>query len=434
MRQRSEQLYLLFFLVSVASFLRTLHYHVGENRLLMSDEWFSWLTVNSLFWLVAIVHLFINHLHGHGARLLTVSVWALTSAITIGTLPVFPGLPSVYLVAPQAYVLLLLIGISVGLYGYIQSHRHGSQDGKLLSGWCLIGMLLWLYDWLLQTNRIDIEGIYVGPYMNLVGFVVFLYIMFRRYVGALDAVRQTNSSLEVRLQQQETELRKQHDKLREGEHKQTLTAERQRLMQDMHDGMGSSLRSALLAVERGKLSPESVAEVLKDCIDDLKLAIDAMEPVQADLLLLLATLRYRLGPRLEAAGISLLWDVEDVPVLNWLDPRNSLHIVRIVQESFTNIIKHTEASEIRVSTRSNQNQVVVTISDNGCGFDVSNLANHHGRGLSNQKSRADSIGVDIQWQSDKNGTTLTLLLPVERRLKTRDGSKNWSVFSSQMLR
>jgi signal transduction histidine kinase len=152
------------------------------------------------------------------------------------------------------------------------------------------------------------------------------------------------------------------------------------------------------------------------------------------LLLLLATLRYRLGPRLEAAGISLIWDVEDVPVLNWLDPRNSLHIVRIVQESFTNIIKHTEASEIRVSTRSNQNQVVVTISDNGCGFDVSNLANHHGRGLSNQKSRADSIGVDIQWQSDKNGTTLTLLLPVERRLKTRDGSKNWSVFSSQMLR
>ena len=52
--------------------------------------------------------------------------------------------------------------------------------------------------------------------------------------------------------------------------------------------------------------------VLKGCIDDLKLAIDSLEPVDDNLLVLLATLRFRLGPRLESTGIKLLWQVENI--------------------------------------------------------------------------------------------------------------------------
>src|SRR5450830_1864564 len=121
-------------------------------------------------------------------------------------------------------------------------------------------------------------------------------------------------------------------------------------MQDMHDGLGSSLISALRVVEHGKMSDAEVAQVLKGCIDDLKLPIDSMEPVEADLLLLLATLRFRLAPRVESAGIRLLWKVETVPALDWIDPRNALHILRILHAAFTNIIKHTHATEIRVAT------------------------------------------------------------------------------------
>ena len=52
--------------------------------------------------------------------------------------------------------------------------------------------------------------------------------------------------------------------------------------------------------------------VLKGCIDDLKLVIDSLEPVDDNLLLLLAKLRFRLGPRLESTGIKLLWQVENI--------------------------------------------------------------------------------------------------------------------------
>src|SRR5450830_1849204 len=187
-------------------------------------------------------------------------------------------------------------------------------------------------------------------------------------------------------------------------------------MQDMHDGLGSSLVSALRVVEHGHMNEAEVAQVLKGCIDDLKLAIDSMEPVEADLLLLLATLRFRLGPRLQSTGITLRWEVNDVPPLNWLDPKNALHILRILQEAFTNIIKHTHATEIRVATGVQNDQVVVTITDNGQGFTPESLLKGDGvsgKGLSNQRRRAQAIGAEIHWESDQAGTRVTLQLPIK---------------------
>jgi signal transduction histidine kinase len=415
LRRRDDALYLLFFWVSLASFLRTLHYHVGENRLMMSDEWFSWLTINSLFWLIAAVHFFLNHLHRRPVTALNRAVVMVSVGLGVITLPPFAALPSMYLLSPLIYVFLMVMGTTVGVVGLARSLQVSTRDGVLLSGWCLMGMVFWFYDWLLQSNYTDIEGIYLGPYTNLVAFLLFLHIMFRRYVGAIDEVRQVNAHLAQRLQAREVELSESYSNQRDAAHRQTLVEERQRMMQDMHDGMGSSLRTALLAIEHGQMDAHRVADVLKGCIDDLKLAIDAMEPVQADLLLLLATLRFRLEPRLKSAGIALRWEITNVPLLDWLDPRNALHILRIFQEAFTNIIKHTQATEIRVATRVDTNSVVVTVTDNGAGFDVAQALASAGKGLGNQLRRAESIGADIHWDSSKSGTCVSLRLPINRQ-------------------
>lgn len=416
LRLRSKTMYLLFFGISLASFLRTLHFHVGESRLPVSDAWFTWLTINALYWLLLITHLFLNYLHGRQWVWLNHSVICVTALMGLITLPVFSELLNAYALSPLIYAVLLLMGSTVAGVGLYQSSRAQARDGLLLGGWAAFGMLLGAYDWLLQNNHISVENIYLGPYANVVAFLIFVHIMFHRYVTAQEAVMQANVILETRLRAQEVELLKSHQKLRKIERRQTLTDERQRLMQDMHDGLGSSLRTALLTVETGRLDVSQVAEVLRDCIDDLKLAIDAMEPVQADLLLLLATLRYRLAPRLDSAGITLRWDIEDVPALEWLDPRNSLHILRILQEAFTNIIKHTKATVIQVKTHAGVNSVEVTVTDNGGGFDVEQAFRGPGKGIANQRHRADSIGASIGWRSDSSGTCLRLSLPIRRGL------------------
>jgi signal transduction histidine kinase len=244
---------------------------------------------------------------------------------------------------------------------------------------------------------------------------VITYILFRRYVNAVAETERGKETLALRLQARERELEESYRKLAEVEKSRTLSMERQRMMQDMHDVLGLSLIGALRMVERGKLDEREVSRILSSCIDDLKLAIDSLEPVDADLLLLLATLRFRLGPRLEAAGIRLLWKVETVPALPWLDPRHALHILRILQEAFANIIKHTGASEIAVSTAVGADSVSVTVQDNGPGFSLEQGLAQGGKGLRNQLRRAEAIGARIRWQAagtGQPGTCVVLHLPL----------------------
>lgn len=411
LRRRHEAGYLLFFVLAVTSFSRGLHIHEDFP---IANDWFAWLTVNSLFWLVTTVHFSLTLLHGRRLLWLTRGLIALSALIGLLTLPLLAALPNTPRVTPLIFVLAALMGATVGIAGAISSWRR-SGEGMLVAagvGFCTV---FGVFDWLLQNNFISPEGWYLGGYTNVVTFTIFGYLMYRRYTGAIADVEQNNAQLEQRLQVRETELAHSYERLREAEHRQTLSQERQRLTQDMHDGLGSSLVSALRVVEGGRVSETEVAEVLKGCIDDLKLTIDSMEPVEADLLLLLATLRFRLGPRLAAAGITLRWEVVDVPALDWLDPRNALHILRILQEAFANILKHTQASEIRVGTGAKNGGVTVAITDNGQGFSLESALRNGGKGLQNQLRRAQSIGGEVRWDAQGTGSRMTLWLPEKRR-------------------
>ncbi|MDP2745615.1 ATP-binding protein [Pseudomonas sp.] len=411
-RLRSEHSYLLFFFISIASFIRTLHYYVGERELPIAESWFSWLTINSLFWMVLVTHFFLQSLHHRPSRWLSALVILVTFVAGVLTLPMLSGLLNAYALSPLIYFALIITGSLVAGFGAYKSKQENCNDGLLLSGWAIAGMLLGCHDWLLQNNYLSIESIYLGPYSNIGAFLIVMSIIFRRFLKANENVKSTNASLAFRLQEREDELKNSHQRLRVIEHRQTLSNERQRLMQDMHDGMGSSLIIALLEAEKGHLDASSLTDVLKNCIEDLKLTIDSMEPVEADLLLLMATLRFRLTPRLESAGIRLRWDIQNVPALDWLDPRNALHILRILQETFSNIIKHTNATEIRITTSSDATHIRVIIIDNGQGFSAEQSVLFNGKGLKNQQRRAASIGAEVLWHSTTTGVTVTLTLPI----------------------
>ncbi|WP_418121275.1 ATP-binding protein [Variovorax sp. 160MFSha2.1] len=411
-RRRDETGYLLFFNLSATSFMRGLHFYVSLPVL---NDWFAWLTVNSLFWLVMVVHFFLRQLHGRQLVWLTRGVVATTAAIGIVTIPGLAIVQNTPQVTPLIYAVAAMMGTAVCLVGGVSAWRR-SNEGRLVAVGIGICVLLGVTDWLLQNNFISPEGWYLGAYTNAVTFSVFGVLMYRRYVHAIGEVEELNASLAHRLQAREAELELSHRRLREVERLQTISDERQRLMQDMHDGLGSSLISAIRSVEGGGMSDDRVSQILKSCLDDLKLTLDSLEPIEADLLLLLATLRYRLEPRLEGTGVSLRWEVQELPALEWLDPSSALHILRIVQESISNILRHTRATEIRVGTSLDGAGVRVTIEDNGQGFDVDKaMASSSGRGLQNQRRRARSIHGTVSWEALSTGTRFVLWLPLRRQ-------------------
>lgn len=408
--RRRETLYLLFFTMTVITFVRTMHNYMGQDRLPISDAWFGWLTVNSFMWMIANVHLFLVRIHLHRQPLLTWTVAIIAAFFAIATLPLMAGSRDATLVAPLMYPAMFVIGNLVCLNGLYWSWRARSLEGCALATWAVLGALLGGYDWMLQNNFVNIENIFLSVYAQIATTVAFSHIILNRYTAAVSEVERANIVLAERLAAREAELLASHQKHREVERRDLLHQERQRLMQDMHDGLGSSLITALRVVEHGELNEIAIAELLKSCIDDLKLTIDSMEPVETDLLLLLGTLRFRLQPRLEATNISLRWEVTEAPPLAWLDQRHSLHILRIMQEAFTNVIKHADASEIRVATRVMDGDVMISVTDNGRGFDPA-LASR-GRGLHNQAHRAAAIGGRVDVRSGHTGVKFTLFLPV----------------------
>ena len=239
-------------------------------------------------------------------------------------------------------------------------------------------------------------------------------LLVSRFVGTLNNYETLNAQLSDRVNEREIQLAASFEQVRRLDQQRATAEERQRLMRDMHDGIGSHLMSTLALARMGGLTSNQMSEALTDCIDELKITIDSLEPVESDLLVVLGNLRYRLGPRLNAAGITLEWAVKDLPPLEYLDAENVRSVLRIVQEAFTNTLKHADAKKITLSTSVDyaNNRVLVSVADDGKGLAASHA---NGRGIENMKIRAATLGGDLEIvQLPSGGTCLNLYLPVNQ--------------------
>jgi signal transduction histidine kinase len=234
---------------------------------------------------------------------------------------------------------------------------------------------------------------------------------YKRIAKALAESERLNAELEERVRQKQAELESTFEKLRQLAHDAAVVEERQRIMTDLHDGIGAQLISALSLAELGDASPLEVAGVLRACLEDLRLTIDSLEPTDNDLLPALGNFRYRLDAPLARIGVQLDWKVQDLPALPGLTPARLLHILRILQEAFNNVLKHAQASRISVQTgvMPGQAQVFIRVTDNGKGFAAREAK---GRGLGNMARRAGLLGGELRVSPSADGTTVELRLPV----------------------
>jgi signal transduction histidine kinase len=413
--RRGERSYLLFAVFTLLWVLRGLRYHVGLEPLPIPSAWFGWMTINAGNALLVTWYVFIYTLVPTAPRWPMKALLVLLVASSIVTLPLVADHAWIAALAPLAYLVTIAAGIPANLLMAWAAWRHGGREGIVAASIGLLHMPVAVHDWMMQNFLLDAEHLYAWPLSTVARLGMFIYVILSRYVGAVDAAEQANARLTQRLKEREAELAANHERLRAERQRQMLSRERQRLMQDIHDGMGSQLMHALQVAESGQLSEAQMAVVLRECIEDLKLTVDSLEPVEADLLLLLATLRFRLTPRLQAAGLQLRWEVSDLPTLDWLDPRSALQVLRILQEAISSILQDAGATELRVATGEADGGVFVTLDDNGRAF-VGPSANADGRskGLSNMARRAQGVGGQVAWDAIDGGTRFTLWLPLNR--------------------
>ena len=196
------------------------------------------------------------------------------------------------------------------------------------------------------------------------------------------------------------------------EKQKLLLVERERLAQEMHDGLGGQIVSILSMVERGRAARSEVAEAIRRAIDDIRIVIDSLDPTTTDLPASLGKLRARLEPLLRRNGIDLAWNVDDHLVPDVLAPEGVLHLLRIIQEAVTNTLRHASASNAYLSIQPGDGErqfLHLSIRDDGRGLPTNRTTG--GRGIKNMKSRAEELGAEFRIENTGSGTQVDLTIP-----------------------
>lgn len=259
-------------------------------------------------------------------------------------------------------------------------------------------------DWLAPT---PLPWLVYGPPLML---ALVVLAQGHRFFAALDHSAELNRTLEARVQEATLALDTHYQRILQLERATTLADERARLMRDMHDGVGSQLIGLWQGLQRGRLDTTQAAQRVRECMDDLRLVIDSLDSQPHTLPEALANLRFRMEPRLAAAGLKSHWDLApDAPELS---PDAVLHLLRWLQEALTNTLKHAQAQDVWVHWQHGPTGTELSVRDNGRGFDPQQP--HPGRGLLNLHTRSQRLGGHTLVHSGPGGSHLQLQLPPDK--------------------
>lgn len=267
----------------------------------------------------------------------------------------------------------------------------------------LLSLLLWGYVSffaLVLPTRLAVEDVNVVAHA---GWVLWVGALLQgRFASAARLERALRAEAARELQQRTQELQQSFEALQASEARRLAATERERLLQEMHDGLGAQLLSAKLNAQAGDFTRQDMVNTLESCIQEMRLTIDVLSVGDGDLGLLLASVRHRIEPTLRAAGLQLLWRVGDTPTVPLLEGRAGRELVRIVQEALSNVLHHARASRVTIGTQLEPGgaAVLLFIADDGCGMGAQHSEGH---GTRSMRQRAKRLGVTLEWRSPPEG-------------------------------
>lgn len=204
----------------------------------------------------------------------------------------------------------------------------------------------------------------------------------------------------------------------EGENK-----ERSRLARELHDGIVQYLAAASMNLDVLKSDiqnlPEQKQELFERGYTYVKRAMNETRSISHNLMP-----RVIEDYRLSLAFQSLIEGFEKSTSIRFtyyqntdnekFDSKLEINLYRIAQECLINIIKHSEATEVSVQLVKDTDDLILTIEDNGIGFDASNELYKPGLGLNSIRTRVFVIGgvFDIETHPNK-GTLIHISVPVK---------------------
>jgi len=368
-----------------------------------------WIALSNVcgIWMIGFMWIFVGTHTGFEMKVTRRMILLYCGSVTL----ILPLLPQTVLFdgLVVAY-LLLFIPNGWMLWLFIRNwNQKPGKDNAIIFISILPIVLLGTHDWL--NLAFHLQRNYLMQYSAPFIFLVMGWALLRRFTAAVNEVETLNLELEQRVSLREQELQKAFETIQALEKKKVLEHERERIMRDIHDGVGGQLVSALAILEHDRRQNPLLADTMNFALDDLRLIIDSLAPDDSGLADQLSMFKYRYEPKLKQYGINLHWQLSDS--LSWpgCTPQKTLQLMRIIQEIFTNILKHASAGNIYFSMQNESaGYTSIKVCDDGVGF--YDIENNRGRGMGNMRKRAAECAIEIDFfNRPEGGACVRIQLP-----------------------
>lgn len=280
-----------------------------------------------------------------------------------------------------------------------------SRSHQVVAAALLVNMLVGFRDWFVFRISPSYADNTLMRYSSVLFGLALDYIVITRFREVTTQARDLLANLSARVTQKEQELGLTYQKMELLAREQERTAERTRILRDMHDGVGAHLSTAIRQLQSVKASSEEVLQTLRYTLDQLKMSIDAMHLPPGDITALLANLRYRLEPRFAASDIQLQWVVGELAPLPHLNTNGMRQLQFIMFEALSNVLQHSQATTLSIEAEMTGEAVSLRIVDNGNGFDATLPPR---KGLLSIRERATAIGVVVVIHSKPGRTVVEI--------------------------
>jgi PAS domain S-box-containing protein len=248
------------------------------------------------------------------------------------------------------------------------------------------------------------------------------------------ALRQSNEELEQQVAERmkaEQRLRQSEDSLRQLSLNllRTQDEERRRIGRELHDSVGQYLAALKMHLDSLSVAvdPKSgeagdvlrqCAELAAECIKEVRTISYLLYPPMLEESGLQSAIQWYLDGFSKRSGIEITF--EDGADFERLSRDAELALFRVLQESLTNVHRHSGSKTARVSLRRNQGQVILEVSDKGKGIPARILEDARrdsfgalGVGLRGMKERLRQLGGNLELTASPQGTTATATIPAE---------------------
>jgi signal transduction histidine kinase len=264
-----------------------------------------------------------------------------------------------------------------------------------------------------QSHHFDSEDLRV---MNNLGTFAAAAYQILQYMKSAKVV---NEHLESEVQRRTIELHQLSAKLM-----RLQDEERRRIARNLHDSLGQYLSSIKMNLEllhrsdapdKEELFSSALESVERSIVETRTLSC-LLHPPLLDEVGFASAARWFTDEFAKRSGIKVKLDLPEE--MDRLPELAEITLFRILQESLTNVHRHSGSSAVEVRLQLSEHQAVFTVRDFGCGMLDESIQgsqtnrNHFGVGLRGMRERVNDLGGHFEIQSGGDGTAIAVSIPV----------------------